>query len=263
LTSAAQQELLEAVREFAADPEADEVEAALLVTRALEPLVDADALRGRVAELASACPGTQTPWAYLKEVGFVGNAGEYDALDNSRLDRLLDARRGIPISLGVLLIQVARGTGRSAVGINFPGHFLVRVGECLVDPFRMVETSEAECLEGLGEAQGNPGAGASFFPEATAVAVLLRMLNNVKYRYAQAGEWHRSLDMVDLQLAAAGEGAHLLLERGELWSRLGAKGPARADLQRALALAQEGDPRLVAAAQRLLDGLGSDPEPLH
>lgn len=263
MADTAQHELIEAARSFAADPEADELEAALLVTRALDPSVDADALRERVAGLASACPGTQTPWAYLRELGFVGNAGEYDALDNSRLDRLLDGRRGIPISLGVLLIQVARASGRPAAGINFPGHFLVRVGESLVDPFRMAETSEAECLAGLSNAQGNPGAFGDLFPQATAPAVLLRMLNNVKYRYAQSGKWHRSLDMVDLQLAATGDDAHLLLERGQLWSRLGARGPAREDLQRALTLAQDQDPRLVAAARRLLDGLGSEPEPLH
>ncbi len=263
MPSTPQQELIEGVREFAANPQADELEAALLVTRALEPSVDGRALRARVAELASGRPGAQTPWEYLRELGFVGNAGEYDALDNSRIDRLLDARRGIPISLGVLLIQVARGSGRSAVGINFPGHFLVRVEECLVDPFRMMETSEAECLAGLGQAQGSAGPAGKLFARATAVAVLLRMLNNVKYRFAQSGEWHRSLDMVDLQLAAAGEDAHLLLERGELWSRLGANALARRDLQRAFALAAAGDQKLAATAQRLLDGLGSDEEPLH
>lgn len=263
MAGTAQQELIDAVAEFAADPGADELDAALLVTRALEPSVDADALRARVAEVASACPRWQTPWAYLFELGFVGNPADYDALENSRLDRLLDGGRGIPISLGVLLIQVARASGRMAAGINFPGHFLVRVGDCLVDPFRMVQTSEAECLAGLSSAQGNPGAGGELFPQAPAVAVLLRMLNNVKYRYAQMGEWHRSLDMVDLQLAAAGDDARLLLERGELWSRLGAAGPARQDLLRALELAGERDPRLAAAVQRLLDGLGPDSEVLH
>jgi regulator of sirC expression with transglutaminase-like and TPR domain len=263
LAGLAEQELIQAVRAFASDPEADELEAAVLVNRALEPSLDADTLRGRIAELAAACPETQTPWDYLRELGFVGNAANYDALDNSRLDRLLDTRRGIPIALGVLLIEVARASGRMAVGVNFPGHFLVRVGESLVDPFRMTQTSEDECVAGLGQARGNPGAGGDLFPSATAAAVLLRMLNNIKYRYAQAGEWHRSLDMVDLQLAAAGESAHLLLERGELWLRLGARGPARADLERALALAGDGDPRLAAAARRLLDGLGSDPELLH
>jgi regulator of sirC expression with transglutaminase-like and TPR domain len=253
--------LLDAVRRFSNDPEADEFSAALLVNQALDFSLDPQVLKDRVQCLVDECSEREQPWLYLAELGFAGG-GSYNSVDYSRLDRLLDQRRGIPISLGVLLIHVARRLGLTAVGINFPGHFLVRIGAQLVDPLRMCATSEPECLAGLGEARGQLAA-ADVFREATPQAVLLRMLNNLKYQFAHRGEWHRSLDMVDLQLAVDPVNAQLLVERGEMWWRLGAVGPARVALERAITLAEGRDAEVVKLARQRLAGLGADEGTLH
>jgi regulator of sirC expression with transglutaminase-like and TPR domain len=254
--------LLDDVRRFSKDPDADEFSAAVLVNRALDDGVDPRAIEDRVQSLVDECSEPSRPWLYLAELGFEGNSNSYDSLDNSRLDRLLEQRRGIPISLGVLLIQVARSLGRSAVGINFPGHFLVRVGPQLVDPFRMRETSEQECLAGLGETDPGVSQGqvpaADAFPVASALTVLLRMLNNLKYQFARRGEWHRGLDILDLQLAVEPGNAGLLVERGEMWWRLGAPSSARESLQQAITLAEGRDAETLRLAQQLLTKLGSD-----
>jgi len=93
--------------------------------------------------------------------------------------------------------------------------------------------------------------------------VLVRMLSNLKYQFARRGEWHRSLDMIDLQLAVDPDNAHLLIERGEMWWRLGAIGSAREALQRAISLARGSDAEIVTLAERRLVELGSDEGLLH
>lgn len=254
--------LLDDVRRFSNDPEADELAAALLVNRVLDDSLDLNAVKHRVQCLVDDCSNPEQPWMYLADLGFAGNRASYDSVDNSRLDWLLEQRRGIPISLGVLLIHVARSLGLTAVGINFPGHFLVRVGSQLVDPFRMIETSERECLADLGDGN-HPAALVDAFREASPITVLVRMLSNLKYQFARRGEWHRSLDMVDLQLAVDPDNAHLLIERGEMWWRLGAIGSAREALQRAISLARGSDAEIVTLAERRLVELGSDEGLLH
>ncbi len=73
------------------------------------------------------------------EAGFAGNADDYYDPRNSFLDQVLERRLGIPISLSVVLIEVARRGGFTLTGVSFPGNFLIRcedsVGVCLVDPF--------------------------------------------------------------------------------------------------------------------------------
>ncbi|MCZ6710429.1 MAG: transglutaminase-like domain-containing protein [Gammaproteobacteria bacterium] len=254
--------LLDDVRRFSNDPDADELAAALLVNRVLDDNLDPNALKRRVQCIVDDCPNAEQPWVYLAELGFAGNQASYDSVENSRLDWLLEQRRGIPISLGVLLIHVARGLGLSAIGINFPGHFLVRVGAQLVDPFRMIETSEQQCLADLGAGIGL-AATADVFSEASPLTVLLRMLNNLKYQFARRGEWHRSLDMIDLQLAVETENPHLLIERGEMWWRLGAIGSARESLRLAISVARGRNEEVVRLAEQWLDQLGSDEGTVH
>jgi regulator of sirC expression with transglutaminase-like and TPR domain len=250
------------VRRFGADPRADEFGAALLVNRALAEGLDVASLDKRMQKLAAECSSPERPWEYLAELGFAGDRATYESIDNSRMDRVLDKRRGIPISLGVLLIHLARILGLTAVGINFPGHFLVRVGSQLVDPFGMFATSEADCLAGLGDA----GAGvtpAEAFREASPLAVLLRMLNNLKYQFAREAQWHRGLEMLDLQVAVEPDNALLQVERSEMWWRLGGTVAAREALRKALELADGRDENVVKLVEQRLAELGPDTGQLH
>ena len=89
------------------------------------------------------------------------------------------------------------------------------------------------------------------------------MLNNLKYQFARRGEWHRSLDMIDLQLAVETDNPHLLIERGEMWWRLGAVGSAREALLQAISVARGRDEQVVRLAEQWLDELGSDEGTVH
>jgi len=236
----------------------------ILVNRLLAPELDIAHVRSSLSELESAYRPPQSPWEFLEEQGFGGNGDDYGALDNSRLDRLLETRSGIPISLAVLLIHLARRVGFTAEGINFPGHFLVRVDGRLIDPFKMQETTEDACLAGLPESAPR---GADAFDVAGAPAILLRMLNNLKFAFVGAMAWHRALDVLDAQLTLVPEEPGLHLERGEYWSRLGVISSARDGFAEAERLAADRiEPRLVEIrrlARDRLHGLAGENDVLH
>ncbi len=246
--------------ELADDSASGELDVALLVTQALDPDVDLARLRQRLERLTAACDRPDSPWAYLKELGYAGAAGKRSALAGSRLDHVIERRAGLPISLGVLLIHLARSQGLDAWGVNFPGHFLVEIETQLLDPLAMAPVTAEACLAQLPAAERRSGADP--LARASARQVGLRMLNNVKYQLAADGQWHAALDMVDYQLALGGEPAPLLLERASFWLRLGGLAAARASLERCLSL-HDLDPALKSTAERQLQALAGQSETLH
>ncbi len=202
---------------FAADSGSDELSGALLVNEVLDPGVDAVAVRARLNELADACPEKALPWIYLDDQGFAGNRSNTVDTGNSCIASVLETRRGIPISLGVLLVHVARRRGYEALGINFPGHFLTRIDGTLVDPYAFQTVTEADCLKQLQD--GHTG---HTFEIASSTMIALRMLNNVKYQFMGMARWDRVLDVVDCQLALAPHDLQLQMEKGRAWEHLGA-----------------------------------------
>ncbi len=217
------------------DDTSDELQAACLVTQALDASVDIDTLSLQMRNLAAGCVVGIDPWNYLRQVGFSGNADDYSAVDNSRMDLVLQNRRGIPITLGVVLIHVGRELGYRTQGVNFPGNFLVRVDDALIDPFHMTQTSEEECL------RENHNATADAFVAAPPRAIALRMLNNLKFNFAAIGSWDRALDILDYQLAMEPGSPGLYIERGDFWSRLDAIDMARQSYERAAELVAAAD----------------------
>ena len=98
---------------------------------------------------------------FFDELGFRGNVNNYYDPDNSFISQVLKTRQGIPISLAVLWLEVANGIGLNAKGINFPGHFLIKVqlsfpsdGQVIIDPFTGRSLSKEDLLEMLS---GLPG----------------------------------------------------------------------------------------------------------
>ena len=93
---------------------------------------------------------------FFEEQGFSGNLNNYYDPDNSYLHVVLRTRRGIPISLAVLWLEVAQSLGLRAQGVGFPGHFLVKVrlpfpneGQVVIDPFTGESLSKEELSERL------------------------------------------------------------------------------------------------------------------
>jgi regulator of sirC expression with transglutaminase-like and TPR domain len=215
-------------------------------------------LEERIDALAARQTDSSAPWEYLKEQGFHGDP-DFDALRGSRMDQLIDDKRGLPISLGVLLVHTSRQAGFVASGLNFPGHFLVKVGATLVDPFSLKVTDEAECLATLTA----PTIAGDPFSLATPQAILLRMLNNLKIYFAQRAEFHRVLDMTDCQLQVLPGKAGLLLERGECWLRLGSIAGAREAFTAAQQAAGTREREVAEMARLRLQGLMERSDTLH
>jgi len=152
---------------------------------------------GLSSQLAQRCQGKLTEHERLQrtlrffygEMGFAGNAEHYYDRDNSYLHRVLQTRRGIPITLAVLLIELARGVGLQLEGVSFPGHFLVKAtlqdGLVVIDPF----TGES-----LDRTELNTRAAAfGMRPErllqpASGQQILVRMLSNLHAIHTQGGE---------------------------------------------------------------------------
>ncbi len=229
----ATQELLQEFRDFAAAPRGV-VEAALLVGRAIDKNFDADWCRAELTRLAAGAGHSAAEIAaYLQRLGFAG-ATDYYRVANSSLAEVLRAHRGIPISLAMVLVGVAERCGLVAVGINFPRHFLVAIDGQLVDPFTMQLTSRDSCRTWLA-ANDLPEDGA--FQVATAIDVMLRMLNNLRLLALGQGDHAQVIELSDYQLAVAPQPLAIHMERVESWLALGVPGMARHELECAIKLA--------------------------
>ncbi len=128
------------VAEFAA---ADNLAgAALEVARFRYPQLDVAPYLDRIEALAAQVDG-DTHLALRRTIaireGIGGNVDDYYAADNSFLNRVLETRRGIPITLSILWIEVGRRAGLEMVGVGLPGHFVVCAGGQMVDPFHYGE----------------------------------------------------------------------------------------------------------------------------
>ncbi len=136
-------------------------------------------------------------------MGFVGNTDDYYDPRNSFLTDVLDRRTGIPISLSVLYVEVARRVGVLAQGVNFPGHFLVRVAIedawLFLDPFSGGCTMTPVDLETLLRKTTTPDA--VLEPGVIAAAskrqIVSRMLVNLAGIYGRNGDLPRSLDVLE------------------------------------------------------------------
>ncbi|HEU4726564.1 MAG TPA: transglutaminase-like domain-containing protein [Kofleriaceae bacterium] len=136
-------------------------------------------------------------------LGFCGNIGDYYDPRNSFLCDVLDRRTGIPISLSVLYLEVARRVGVLAQGVNFPGHFLVRVAIedawLFIDAFSGGRALSPSDLEALLRRTTTPDAvlEPSVIAAASKRQILSRMLINLAGIYGRNGDLPRSLDVLE------------------------------------------------------------------
>lgn len=216
-----------ALREFLATDE-DPLEGALIVARILDADADVDWARTEVASIADRVApadsghGPFTPADLVAAVaaeGFKGAGDRYYEVDNSILDRVLRNRRGIPISLGVVLIGVARHLGFDAQGVNFPRHFLVTIDDVLVDPYAVAPTTLENCRKWLAD---NNVSEQGAFDLTRPRDVVLRMLNNARILIQNRGDFVRALDISDYQLLVVPDYYGLYVERADAWLGLNA-----------------------------------------
>ena len=169
----------------------------------------AERLRSRIPADTSALPRLRLLNRYFfNELGFGGNVNHFHDPRNSLLPAVLETRRGIPITLAVLYIEIASQVGLRAQGVSFPGHFLVKIhmprGEVVLDPFTGQSLSREELDERLApflRQQGLVGDNEAplglFLQPAPARDVLARMLRNLKEIHRQAGDAPRQVQVLE------------------------------------------------------------------
>ncbi|MBC7969699.1 MAG: transglutaminase family protein [Verrucomicrobia bacterium] len=202
----------------------------------------------------------QTINRYLyDDLGFVGNTADYYDPRNSFLNEVLDRRTGIPITLSLVYLAIARRVGLPMVGINMPGHFLIRPviaeAEICVDPFHQGEILfPQDCQERLAQLYGHPVDLKPAFLEAVSVRqYLARMLTNLKVVYSNRGELEKTLAAIDRLLLLFPNALPELRDRGIIYYHLDRLTEAEQDLAAYLAF----DPTAAdaSAIQNLLQAI--------
>jgi regulator of sirC expression with transglutaminase-like and TPR domain len=177
---------------------------------------------------------------------FAGNRDRYEDPRNSCLNEVLDRRTGIPITLSVVYMEVARRAGLQIDGVNFPGHFLVRCPEVsgrnsnglIIDPFHGgALLSEYDCRLLLQHVDGDVAFNKSLLAPATRLQIIVRMLLNLKRLYVHMRSFPQARDVTELLLAMTPSALSELRDRGLLAYHLNDVTGALRDLQTYLKLA--------------------------
>jgi len=250
------------------------VEAAVAIAQDDDPQLDTQTVLSKIDHLADRLkrrvPADAGPRQRLRtlnhfffqELGFAGNVNNYYDPGNSLLSTVLETRRGIPITLAVLYIELATQIGLTARGVSFPGHFLVKLklseGEMVIDPFTGQSLSREQLDELLTPYRRSQGLTGDFdmplglfLQAAPARDVLARMLRNLKEIHRAAGDWPRQLAVLNRLVILLPQAWEERRDRGLVQVELGAREAAALDLAEYLSHAPQAGDR-VAIGERLL-----------
>jgi regulator of sirC expression with transglutaminase-like and TPR domain len=180
--------------------------------------------------------------------GFQGNEEDYHAPENSFLDVVLERKVGLPITLSVVYLEVARRAGLSLYGVSFPGHFLVACDagdhKLMVDPFHAGEIlTEEGCRELLRRVAPQLRFTRTMLAPAPVELIAYRMLCNLRRVYLEREDAERGLAVVDLLLMLAPNHPGELRTRAGLLATLGAYRAALQDVERCLELSPDAPDR--------------------
>ena len=229
------------------------LEAAIAVAQDEYPKLDAQDALAQVDELADRLrrriPADAPPLQRLRlvnryffhELGFSGNVNDYYDAGNSYLPEVLRTRRGIPITLAVIYIEVATQVGLTASGVSFPGHFLVKLrmprGEVIIDPFSGQSLSREELDERLMPYRRQRGLVGDFevplglfLQSAPPRDVIARLLRNLKEIHRSAEDWTRLLPVMERLVILLPEAWDERRDRGLVLAELGRFDGAANDL---------------------------------
>lgn len=188
---------------------------------------------------------------FFRELSFGGNVNDYYDPDNSYLNAVLRTRRGIPISLAVIWVELAQGLGLNARGVSFPGHFMVKVnlpkGQVVIDPFNGQSLSREELAERLEPYKRRSGLVDEFdvpmglyLQAAMPREIIGRMLRNLKEIHRTQEDWVRLIAVQDRLIALLPDAWGEYRDRGLAHAEQGNTTRAVADLETYLTHAEEG-----------------------
>ena len=242
--------------ELVARPEGaiDLAHAALLVAAEERPGTDVDGYRARLLELGLAARarvaasqadpvGTLNRFVF-EESNFHGNQEDYYDARNSLLPYVIDERRGLPITLSVVYMELGRRAGLEVEGVGLPGHFVVRVRAnvggaqqlALVDPFNRRLVDQEECQNMLDSLYGGQlTLSEEHLRPSPPREILARILRNLKGVYAQGRRYRGALSVIERILLLEPEAHAERRDRGALLGQLGRYNEAAAEMQAYLA----------------------------
>jgi len=179
---------------------------------------------------------------FFSDLGFGGNVNNYYDPDNSFIQVLLRTRRGIPISLAVLWMELAQGLGLSVRGVGFPGHFMVKVnlpmGQAVIDPVSGRSLGREELAEKLDPFRRRSGLVDEFevplglyLQAAPPREIIARMLRNLKEIYRTQEDWERMLAIQERLVVLLPDSWPEYRDRGLAHAELGHTAQAVADLE--------------------------------
>ena len=203
---------------------------------------------------------------FFVDLGFAGNVNNYYDPENSYLNAVLRTRRGIPISLAVVWMELAQGLGLHARGIGFPGHFMVKVllpkGQVVLDPITGQSLSREELAERLEPYKRQSGLVDDYdvplglyLQAATPRDIIARMLRNLKEVHRAQQDWQRLVAVQDRLIVLLPEAWGERRDRGLAHAECGDASQAVADLEAYLDNVEDGlDVDLIADRLSALRG---------
>lgn len=182
---------------------------------------------------------------FYKELGFGPNRNDYYDPNNSYLHSVLETRRGIPISLALIFMELGQQIGLNIKGVSFPNHFMVRLslpqGEVILDPLTGTSLSKEELQQMLDpylDAQGYRGEYqlplSAFLRSSSSREILSRFLRNLKAIYTQQERWERLLGIQQRLVILLPEALEEIRDRGIALAQLDYIRPAIEDMQKYL-----------------------------
>jgi regulator of sirC expression with transglutaminase-like and TPR domain len=249
------------------------LEAATAIAQDEYPDLDVQAVLGDVdqllARLRRRCADHEDPLQrlralnqfFFRDLGFGGNVNNFYDPDNSHINVLLRTRRGIPITLAVVWLELAQGLGLKAKGVGFPGHFMVKVnlpnGQVVIDPFTGQSLSREEISERaepylrrnvlVDELDVPAGL---YLQSSPAREILARILRNLKEIHRTQEDWLRLIAVQDRLLILLPDAWMEYRDRGLAWAEMGEVQLALADLEIYIAQS-EGAPDRAAMLRRV------------
>ncbi len=198
---------------------------------------------------------------FFHDLNFGGNINDYYDPDNSYLNTVLRTRRGIPITLAVLWLELAGGLGLNARGVAFPGHFMLMVnlpkGQLVIDPFTGQSLNREELSERLEPFRQRNGVVDEFevpmglyLQSAPPRDIINRMLRNLKEIHKTQEDWQRLIAVQDRLIVLQPDAWSEYRDRGLAWAVQGHADRAVSDLEKYLERVESAND-LDAVAERL------------
>lgn len=182
---------------------------------------------------------------FYNELGFGPNPNDFYAPENSYLHQIIENRRGIPISLAILMMELGQQIGLNIRGVSFPNHFMMRIslqqGEIIMDPLNGESLSKNQLQEMLDpylDAKGYRGELSLplniFLRASSAREILSRFMRNLKMIYSEDERWERLLGIQERLVILLPDSPEEVRDRGLIFAQLEYIRPAIADLHRYL-----------------------------